>query len=272
MWLTDLADVLRGAGLQVTEVEGWRTRGFHGGKRYGGPQMNRPQSGIIHHTAGPRQKPGGPDMPSLRVLINGHSTLPGPLSQLGLGFSGRYYVVAAGLCNHAGKVTNDRYANLNALGIEGENPGDGTPWPKVQYDAYVAGARALSDHYGIDWHGHKEVCYPPGNKIDPRFSMAEFRSDVTRFKAGKPTTGPVPVLAFGDRGRAVKALQEELRRVFPSYAGRLAVDGIYGPATREAVREFQRRANVEKRLNLTVDGITGPATRAALSKYGVRLP
>jgi peptidoglycan hydrolase-like protein with peptidoglycan-binding domain len=36
------------------------------------------------------------------------------------------------------------------------------------------------------------------------------------------------------------------------------VDNIDGPATKAAVREFQRRAG------LTVDGIAGPATRKAL--------
>jgi peptidoglycan hydrolase-like protein with peptidoglycan-binding domain len=41
-------------------------------------------------------------MPSLRVLIEGRSNLPGPLAQLGLGRDGTCYVIAAGRCNHAG--------------------------------------------------------------------------------------------------------------------------------------------------------------------------
>lgn len=66
-------------------------------------------------------------------------------------------------------------------------------------------------------------------------------------------------------GGDVRALQRGLKRVFPAYAGRLDVDGFFGPRTDRAVREFQRRAR------LKVDGRVGPATRDKLRKYGVKL-
>ncbi|CAF1082927.1 unnamed protein product, partial [Adineta ricciae] len=43
--LTGLADILRGAGLNVVEVAGWRTRG-HG-------VMSSVKGIVVHHTAGP---------------------------------------------------------------------------------------------------------------------------------------------------------------------------------------------------------------------------
>jgi peptidoglycan hydrolase-like protein with peptidoglycan-binding domain len=68
------------------------------------------------------------------------------------------------------------------------------------------------------------------------------------------------VLMFrGSEGPQVANLQRQLRDEYPLYAGKLVADGIFGPATEDAVREFQRRAR-----GLKVDGIVGPATAAAL--------
>ena len=56
-------------------------------------------------------------------------------------------------------------------------------------------------------------------------------------------------LKRGSSGADVKTLQGKLN---------LAQDGIFGPITEEAVRDFQ------KRKGLTVDGIVGAKTWAAL--------
>lgn len=62
-------------------------------------------------------------------------------------------------------------------------------------------------------------------------------------------------LAYGSSGADVRALQEQLRA-----AGyNIAADGIFGPATQNAVRAYQQ-AN-----GLQVDGIVGNQTRSALS-------
>ena len=66
---------------------------------------------------------------------------------------------------------------------------------------------------------------------------------------GQPTISP------GATGEAVRRLQRALRRT-PNLG--LVVDGVFGPATETAVKEFQQGAG------LVVDGIVGPQTWAAL--------
>lgn len=62
------------------------------------------------------------------------------------------------------------------------------------------------------------------------------------------------ILRLGDRGSAVVELQGLLNK----HGASLAADGIFGPATEKAVRDFQRQAG------LVVDGIAGPKTLAML--------
>jgi peptidoglycan hydrolase-like protein with peptidoglycan-binding domain len=64
-----------------------------------------------------------------------------------------------------------------------------------------------------------------------------------------------PTIRRGDEGPVVRRAQRGIRRT-PNLG--LAVDGIFGAATEQAVREFQQASN------LTVDGIVGPNTWAKL--------
>ena len=57
----------------------------------------------------------------------------------------------------------------------------------------------------------------------------------------------------GDMGSSVRALQTKL--------GTVTVDGIYGPETEQAVRDFQ------KTNNLVVDGIAGPITLCKMKTF-----
>lgn len=172
MMLTGLAGVLRDAGLTVVEVDGWKTRG-HGA-------MTNVHGVTCHHNAGGRTTN---PVAGLRTIVEGRSDLPGPLAHLYLARNGVVYVVAAGLCYHAGVSRDNDYTNAHRIGIEAQAAGDGwsEDWPDVQMDAYALVCKTLADHYdfGVSQvKGHKETCAPVGRKSDPDFNMSDFRDQV----------------------------------------------------------------------------------------------
>ena len=170
MLLLDLADACRKSGLPVVEVDGWRSRG-HG-------ELFAVNSIVCHHTATPKAAAG--NYPSLRIVSDGRSDLPGPLSQLGLGRDGTVYVIAAGVAYHAGATFYPRQDNWHSIGIEAEHDGI-SEWPAAIRNAYTTLVAALCEHYGIplsNVQGHKEVAKPLGRKVDPNFDMTGFRSEV----------------------------------------------------------------------------------------------
>lgn len=233
MMLTDLAQVLRDAGLRVIEQSNWKTRGH-------GPQSTV-SSVVVHHTAGAATG----ENPSLRTVRDGRPGLGGPLAHILVGRSGTWYVVAAGKCWHAGATREPWQANEHSLGIEAEGTGRDT-WPSMQMDSIVKGTRALADHYRVPYAkvlGHKEVCRPAGRKIDPNFSMGEFRSRLVAVGAG------LPVLRRGDSGPLVERLQRWLGVVRPGGPGY----GQFGPLTESKVRAYQEMRG------LVVDGVVGAA-------------
>jgi peptidoglycan hydrolase-like protein with peptidoglycan-binding domain len=67
--------------------------------------------------------------------------------------------------------------------------------------------------------------------------------------AGGASASSEVVVKRGDRGAAVRSIQEELG---------ISADGIFGAQTERAVKRFQRSHN------LVPDGIVGPLTRGAL--------
>jgi hypothetical protein len=276
MYLTDLADTLRGAGLQVVEHDGWKTRGH-------GP-LTDVRTLVAHHTAGPKTG----ELPSLGTVRDGRPGLDGPLSQLMLSRSGVWHVIAAGKCWHAGVVRDASFGNSYSLGIEAEASGV-DPWPAVQYAAYVDGVRALANHYGVPYArvlGHKEVCYPAGRKTDPNFDMGDFRGHLDKspdvpVKPSKPTvdthakTFPrFPLSAsqwFGVESNdphnhsgynaadrpGIKMYQAQMRERGWAIG---VIDGKFGPQTERVTKAFQREKG------LTADGLVGPATwRAAFT-------
>lgn len=172
-----LPQVLRSAGLEVLEHPGWQNRG-HG-------EMGKVQGVLCHHTCGPLHG----DLPDINVLVDGRPDLGGPLCNLGLGRSGKFYMIAAGKGWHAGRgnwhgVTD---GNAHLIGIEAENTGEtkgprAETWPDVQMQAYMRGTAAILKHVGAESSmaaGHKEYALPKGRKDDPSFDMDKFRLGVT---------------------------------------------------------------------------------------------
>jgi N-acetyl-anhydromuramyl-L-alanine amidase AmpD len=254
--LSWLVTVLRDAGLRVAEVDGWLNRGR-------GNMSSSVKGVVCHHTVGAASG----NMPSLRVLINGRSDLPGPLSQLGLGRDGTYYVIAAGRANHAGPGGwKGESGNSNFIGIEAENTGfPSDPWPEVQLDAYKRGVAAILTKLGQDssWCcGHKEWT---SGKIDPHtIEMSEFREDVARLMDNPGRGQRIPAVDLNDRptlsrnsASNPRFLVEELQKKL-GFANE-KVDGLFGPITESAVRQFQRN-----NPPLVPDGIVGPKTWKAL--------
>ena len=72
------------------------------------------------------------------------------------------------------------------------------------------------------------------------------------------------ILGFGSIGDDVKTLQTALEKLGYS-VGECKIDGIIGPDTTKAIKEFQEAAG------LAVDGIAGPDTLEALKKAGTNI-
>jgi hypothetical protein len=208
MRLTDLADYLRGQGLTVVETGMWKTRGA--------ALAQKPDTIIAHHTATTNRAKG--DLPTLRLLIDGRSDLPGPLCQIALSRSGVVHMIASGKANHAGRGEwRGQTQSARTIGIEAEHPGGNGRWPDQQYAAYVALCAALCRYLEVDANrvcGHKEWALPRGRKSDPNFDMDIFRTQV---RAALATPKPAPpvededAMTPEDRAWLVQELDNRLR-------------------------------------------------------------
>lgn len=168
VWLKDLVKVLRKAGIEVEGMtykygryagKDWKQVGWNG---LGYSELR----GIMwHHDASPvGDSPGALDWCMNSELA--------PCAAIWVDRSGKWFVYAAGLTNHAGvgssALAPDSTGNQYYLGIETDHT-TGERWPAAQISSLRAGTAALMAHYGLDpkvaLEFHKT--YAPGRKDDP---------------------------------------------------------------------------------------------------------
>lgn len=234
-------------------------------------------------------------------------SLPGPLSQFALDDTGTVWIIGWGRANHGGKgdagffraMVNDTLPldrdyrpstngtvdlNSRTYGVEmlyGKGP---TAAQRAMLPRLCAAMMHAHGYAATSVGGHREATTRRSDPVG--FSMGQVRQQVAALlKAGppkapapkppapkppapKPPAPALPRLAPGSRGTAVLRYQQNMLRVFPSYAGRIRANGgpngIYGPATTAVTKEFQRRSR------LTADGIVSASTWAALAKSGIK--
>lgn len=171
------ADLLRDAGLNVVEIDGWETRG-----RPASTGGFNPVGVLCHHTGGASDSREYVEW----MTRTGRSDLPAPLCQFALSRAGIVYVCAAGRANHAGTARASGTVaagdgNAMYLGIEALNTGS-EGWTRAQRDAYVTLAAVLSVEITGNSvntvRAHRETSVT--GKWDPGLlDMDAFRADVS---------------------------------------------------------------------------------------------
>lgn len=260
-----IANRLRARGLTVVETAGWTTRGS---------ESFNPCGSVDHHTAGPRSG----NAPSLGVVTNGRSDLPGPLCNVLVGRDNTCYVIAAGRANHAGTGSwRGLSGNSSVYGVERENVGTpAEPWRDDQSLTaaliHAALIEGRSDASSVCLH--KE--WAPKRKIDAHSIKGDDLRHVValvlaQWAGGAPAPAPTPAPDTGTDWAAVRryaagvigstltgvpnldgsspkslyivVLQQALNLVTGT---NLKVDGVYGDGTIKAVWAFQQFMNALK--------------------------
>lgn len=163
-------------GLTVETVAGWETRSA-------GSLVAK--GALCHWTAGPANST---TRPSLNIVVNGRSDLPGPLCNVYLDRNGVAVVVSGNRANHAG-VGNWKglTANSQLFGTEAESAGptDFTPAQRIAYPKVNAAYCDLGG-FGADMvAGHSEYALPAGRKVDINaYPMTEMRAKVAAILTG----------------------------------------------------------------------------------------
>lgn len=244
MKLSNMASVLRAAGLTVVETQGWKTRG------YAGQDLAEVRGVLWHHTATHRSR-FNEDAPTLNMCVNGRPDLPGPLCNIVLGRTGTVYLVAAGVANHAGRGVAhgipENTGNHYLIGIEMESSGV-APWDwtpdQIRVAPHLGAAleRAYLQRLPEDMRlqlGHKEYSYD--GKIDPAGwpgDMDGLRAAINRILSGTVQTQSVTPKEDTLSAKEVQEIKNHINAVL---LGGYSWAGKKHPGIGKVVEENQRR-------------------------------
>jgi len=164
-------------GSTLILLDGWETRG---------KAIFNPRGSVNHHTAGAATGV----LPSLNVLVNGRTGLPGPLCNCALDRLDRLWLIAAGGANHAGLGGwSGLSGNASVWGLEVEHVGTtAEPVGPAKWDAMHRFHAAVADYSGFS---PAQVCqhfeWAPTRKVDFVKSItdgAQFRRNVANVSPG----------------------------------------------------------------------------------------
>lgn len=208
----ELLDALLLAGLEVTEIDGWRTRGS---------ATFNPKGSVNHHTAGPRQGVA----PSLGTCINGRdgeNPVPGPLCNVHgpREESRRVNLVAARRANHAGKGGwKGLVGNSSCYGLEEEHTGyPDEPLSPLRYDRIVRvhAAFAYAGDYSVEfvcqhWEWTTRKIDFVKAHIDPHKFRREVAARLAIMRGAQPPSEEDIFMAITEE--RFKALEERIAEI-----------------------------------------------------------
>lgn len=163
------------------------------------------------------------------------------------GYAFRKIRGASRLSNHSSGTAADVNAPRHPLGAVGTVPA--AKRAEISAKAAMLGLRWGGDYKGRKDEMHVEVIVSRERALELVRALQAQPGGVAL-----PATAGRPTIRQGSNSQAVRDLQDHLKRSFPDFAGHLVVDGAFGPRTKAAVVEFQRRSG------LVADGIVGPKT------------
>jgi len=173
VWLTDMAQILRDAGLNVIEQDGWQGRS----RSSGGFEPGKPLCVMWHHTASSSGASAESD-----TNYMSYNADAAPVANIMIARNGDVHVLAAGATNTNGSgqalafsrgVVPEDSMNTHAIGMEIQNNGVGQEYSTECIDAAFATSNALNAAYGnLPEDVATHTSYAVGRKIDPATAQA----------------------------------------------------------------------------------------------------